>query len=67
MAQVVSTLDLATALREEGFELPKECARVRLLMPVDGLFQLEYRVNMTGEDLIKLGVALARLGKEDGE
>jgi hypothetical protein len=52
------------ALLAEGFELPKECGDMQLLMPVDGVFQLHYTVNVLGSDLAKLGRALARIGGE---
>lgn len=52
------------ALLAEGFELPKECGDMQLTLPVDGIFQLHYTVSVTGEDLVKLGRALARIGAE---
>lgn len=54
---------LYNALLAEGFELPKECSDVQLLMPVDGVYQLHYTVMLHGEDLAKLGRALAKLGE----
>lgn len=66
MPRVVSgTLDLYHALQAEGFELPKECGDVELLMPVDGYFQLRYVVNVYGEDLAKLGRALTHMGEKE--
>lgn len=54
---------LYQALKEEGFDLPRECGDVYLVMPVDGVYQLKYTVNLTPEDLIKIGRALARIGR----
>ncbi|HXK40231.1 MAG TPA: hypothetical protein VJ837_05350 [Candidatus Paceibacterota bacterium] len=60
-----SGIELYRALLAEGFELPKECGDINLLMPVDGIFQLQlnYIVNVSGDDLAKLGRALARIGE----
>jgi len=55
-------LDLYEALLAEGFKLPEECADVQLVMPVDGIYQLEYKVNLYGERLAQVGRALARMG-----
>ena len=57
--------DLFKALKEEGFELPRECRDVLLVMPVDGVFVLRYEVMLTGEDLAKVGRALARMGNRN--
>lgn len=54
---------LYDALKAEGFLLPDECADVKLIMPVDGVYQLEYRVNLFGERLAQVGRALARMGE----
>lgn len=59
-----STFELGNALRDEGFDLPKECADVRLMIPVDGIFQLQYEVNVYGESLAQLGRALVRIAKD---
>ncbi len=59
-----SELDLYNALKDEGFELPRDCGGIKLEMPVDGLFQLCYKINLYGEELAKVGRALARLGEE---
>jgi len=64
MAQPVSKhLDLYHALLNEGFKLPDECAGVHLVMPVDGVYQLEYKVNLHGERLAQVGRALAKMGE----
>jgi hypothetical protein len=56
--------ELYHALIKEGFELPENCGDVQLTMPVDGLFQLHYIVNVSGDNLVKLGRALARIGEK---
>jgi hypothetical protein len=50
---------LYNALKKEGFPLPDECNDVQLSMPVDGIFQLHYIVNLTPEELQRIGRALA--------
>lgn len=55
---------LYEALKAEGFVLPDECGDIHLVMPVDGVFRLEYSVMLTGKSLEQLGRALARLGEE---
>lgn len=69
MAKVIGNFPslLYDALKAEGFILPNECAEVRLLMPIEGLFQLNYTVNLTDEDLVKVGRALARIGATDAK
>jgi hypothetical protein len=64
MAYLVASYGLYLALKDEGFTLPEECVDVKLVMPVDGVFQLEYTVNVYGERLEQLGRALQRLGKD---
>jgi hypothetical protein len=59
-----STYSLVEALRAEGYELPAECTSVRLVMPADGVFQLELTVNVTEETLMMVGRALARVAGE---
>ncbi len=54
---------LYRALQEVGFELPKDCGDVELLLPVDGVPQLRMTVFIHGERLELLGQALARLGE----
>jgi hypothetical protein len=56
--------DLYNALVAEGFELPEECSDVQLEMPIDGIFRLHYSVNVTGDNLAKLGRALTRIGEQ---
>jgi hypothetical protein len=56
--------ELYHALVDEGFVLPDDCADVHLTMPIGGLFQLHYTVNVSGDNLIKLGRALARIGEK---
>ena len=58
---LISTARLADALKAEGFPVPDQCAEARLLMPVRGVFTIEYRVFVTSENLGKLGRALQRL------
>jgi hypothetical protein len=58
--------DLYRALKAEGFDLPDECRDVVLVMPVDGVFVMRYEVNLKGEDLVKVGKALARIGATIG-
>jgi len=55
-----SGYSLGVALAREGL-IPPECAEVSLLMPVDGVVQLKYTVNVTSADLPKLARALLAL------
>ena len=55
---------LLDALKKEGFELPRNCGAIRLMMPVDDTFILNYDIVVDGEDLEKLGRALAAIGKK---
>lgn len=64
MARVISTHGLYEALKAEGFILPDECADVHMTMPIDGLYQLHYTVNLRDEDMIKLGRAFIRMAEE---
>ena len=64
MERLVSTHTLFDTLKANGFELPKECVDVRLIMPVDGVYQLHYEVNLTNEDLAKIGRTLVTLGEQ---
>lgn len=66
MIRVITAYGLYEALKDEGFELPKECADVELVMPVDGIFKLRLIVNMTDVTLPQLGRALIRLSEQDG-
>lgn len=60
--QAISTIGLYQALKNEGYELPRECRDVRLIMPTAGAFLLQFDCNVTGEDLEKIGRALAKMG-----
>ena len=62
MSRAMAIYDLRQALKDEGFELPRDCMDVQLLAPTDGIFTLKYTVALTGEDLQKLGRALVRMG-----
>lgn len=57
---------LYQALKAEGYRLPDGCTDVRLHMPADEVFQLEYRVIVVKDDLEKFGRALERVGKIQG-
>lgn len=63
MAHLIAAYGLYEALKAEGYELPKECCDVRLLAPVDGLYRLELIVNLTNEDVARVGRALVRVSK----
>lgn len=65
MPKVISGYGLYQALKDEGYELPEECADVQLVMPVDGMIQLEMRVNLTDETLAMLGRALVRMAEHN--
>ena len=56
--------ELYEALLKEGFRLPENCADVKMIMPIDGMFQLMYTVNLTGHELAKVGRALERIGNK---
>ncbi len=60
-------MSLYEALKEEGYELPEECCDVELLMPVDGIFKLRFEVNVTSENLAKIGRAYVRLAERAGK
>lgn len=62
----VSGTNLYNALKEEGFELPPECGDVEMSLPVDGVIQLRYIENLSGDRLIKFANALRKLAKEAG-
>lgn len=64
VSKVISGTDFYNALKAEGFELPDECGDVHMIVPVDGLIQLHYTVNVRHEDLVKIGKALARMGEK---
>lgn len=53
---------LYQALKDEGFNLPPECGDILMDLPVDGIVRLHYVQNLTPEDLVKFGRALARIG-----
>lgn len=65
MSRVISTYKLYDTLKAEGFALPDECAEVYMTMPVDGMYQLHYTVNLRDEDLVKLGRALVKMGEAE--
>jgi len=52
------------ALKKEGFNLPPECGDILMEIPVDGIIRLHFVQNLTNEDLVKFGRALASLGEE---
>ena len=54
---------LYDALKAEGFQLPDECGDLKLTMPVDGIMQMHYTVNLRPEDVAKIGRALAKVGE----
>ena len=55
---------LYEALKAEGFVLPEECKDIKLVMPVDGVYQLEFVINLTDIRLAQLGRALTRIAEE---
>ena len=63
MSTVIGTFRLEHALKAENFPLPEDCAEARLVMEPNSPFQIEYRVNVTTENLAKLGRALQRLAE----
>jgi len=67
MLRYPSGSELYEALKAEGFTLPDECADVRMVMPIDGVFQLHYIINLRDDDLVKWGRALQRLGTVGAE
>lgn len=64
MSRPLTGTNLYRALLDEGFSLPENCGDVMLEMPVNGRIQLHCAIHVSGEDLAKLGRALARLGDE---
>ena len=67
MARIVSGYDLYQACKDEGFDLPAECADVEMRMPVDGVIQLAYIVNLDEESLAAFGRALIRMAQKAAE
>lgn len=64
MSKIISIAPphLYDALKAEGFELPRNCGDIQLEMPVAGAFVLVYRQMLEGDDLVKIGSALKRMG-----
>lgn len=65
MSQAVSSMTLADALEAEGFSFPKECREVRLIAAVNSALMIQYDVFLTPDDLIRVGKALQRIGKDN--
>lgn len=63
MARPVATYHLYEALKAEGYRMPDEVSDVYLTMPIDGLYQLHYTINLQDEDLAKLGRALQKMAE----
>lgn len=59
----VRGVSLFEALEREEFALPKHCANVRLSVGGGQVFVLAYEVLVEGEDLAKLGRAIARVAE----
>lgn len=60
----VSTINLYQALLAEGYKLPDNCRDVTLSLPAGDCIQLHYTIIVSGDDLVKVGRALVRLGAE---
>ena len=67
MPNLLSSANLCEVLQEEGFELPRECRDVRLVMDVDSALELHYVCFVTAEDLAKIGRALMHLGERQSD
>ena len=65
MRHLMSTRNLADALKAEGFAIPENCAEARLIMGPNDPFVIEYRVFVDGANLDRLGRALQRLAQEE--
>lgn len=63
MARIIGGYNLYQALKDEGYVLPPECGDVEMRLPVDGLIQLAYIVNLTDESLAQFGRALVRMAE----
>lgn len=48
MANIMAGYGLYEALKDEGYVLPDECGDVEMRLPVDGIVQLAYIVNLNG-------------------
>lgn len=57
--QLFGRYNLLTAMQEEGL-LPPECADVQILVPVDGIMQIVYTVNVGDERMMALQRALQK-------
>ena len=62
-SKIMASYQLYQALKDEGFVLPDECGDVTLTMPVDGILQLHYHINLTDVTLAQVGRALARIAE----
>lgn len=54
--------ELVDALLAEGFDIPKECSHIDMGIPIDGVMQIHYTVNLMPEQMARLGRALVRVG-----
>lgn len=64
MSKAIGCYGLYQALKDEGYILPPECGDVEMRLPVDGVIQLAYIVNLTDESLAQFGRALVRMSEK---
>lgn len=64
MSKIIGGYGLYDALKDEGYTLPPECGDVEMRLPVDGVIQLAYIVNLTDESLAQFGRALVRMAEK---
>jgi hypothetical protein len=62
--EIITTINLYQALKDQGFEVPKECREARLVMSApDEPIMIQFDCFVLGDDLQKIGRALEQLGK----
>lgn len=64
MQMYVGSVGLYAALKEQGFDLPRNCRDVNLVADLDQPLMLQYNVLLTPEDLQAVGRALESMGKD---
>lgn len=60
----VTGYTLMKALTEAGYPLPPETCGASIDILIDGLAQLNLKINLTSEDLIKVAAALKETAEE---
>jgi hypothetical protein len=61
---VLSSRILHRALLAEGFEIPKACHDIRVIVSVNGAVGLQFDCYFDHEEIIKFGAALQKAGQQ---